>query len=306
MLKRFDGINTNKGATGPQGLPGIQGPQGIQGDTGAQGLQGIQGIQGIRGATGPSGGIGATGLRGATGATGSQGIQGVVGATGATGPSASVPSNTLLGNSMAGTNSFLYRGSAGLYSINSTDQLNFASSSEINMNNANLTLTGNVGATGSNIRVGSAGPLQNTIINKDSVETLRIKNINSTTNNIIVDQDLTINGRNTKNSIYLNNLSTPTPHKMLLVTFDGSGTVISNSGSLSSVTRNSVGNYTVNYTAMGFTTTVYGMVIQMSNSMAMGSSFISNPNITSANISTYSIAGVASDADFVTCYFIGY
>jgi hypothetical protein len=60
--------------TGPQGIQGIQGDRGFTGPIGMTGPQGIQGIQGDRGFTGPIGVIGPTGPIGYTGYTGPIGL----------------------------------------------------------------------------------------------------------------------------------------------------------------------------------------------------------------------------------------
>ena len=96
-----EGIDGEKGDTGPQGPQGIagekgetgeQGPQGEKGDIGPQGPQGVAGVKGDTGAQGPQGEKGDTGpqgpqgVAGAKGETGAQGPQGVAGAKGETGP----------------------------------------------------------------------------------------------------------------------------------------------------------------------------------------------------------------------------
>jgi hypothetical protein len=280
-----NGVQITGNGSGPQGPPGPTGPQGPQGNTGATGATGPQGPIGPQGPTGP---------------TGPQGPQG---------DPATIPANTILGASMAGTNSFVYRSSATPYTVNSTDSLNFVSANEINLNNSNLSLTGSVSGSGSYLIVGQPSPSAHVRVTPTEIRTPKIQNINSSTNNIIVDQDLTISGYSTKNGIYLNNLSTPVQHKMLNVIFSGSGTIFSQSGGLGSLVRNSPGSYTLTYTGMGYQNgagIVYGQVIQMDNSMALGSSFIAPPTTTQCTISTYTLAGIAVDPQFVCVQLLGW
>ncbi len=95
-----EGIDGEKGDTGPQGPQGIagekgetgeQGPQGEKGDIGPQGPQGVAGVKGDTGAQGPQGEKGDTGPQGPQGVagekgdTGPQGPQGIAGVNGAQG-----------------------------------------------------------------------------------------------------------------------------------------------------------------------------------------------------------------------------
>lgn len=276
---------------------------GFVGSTGPTGPQGPTGNTGPQGQAGPTGNTGATGQTGNTGPTGATGQ---TGSTGPTGPSGSIPSNTILGNSMAGTNSACFRASSGPFVINSTDALNLASSTEININNANLTIVGNVGPTGSLIRVGQAGPLTNTTITNTGIQTANINNINGSTNNINVGCNLTILGQNTKNAVYVAGLPLSTPFKILVVNFDSVGNVINQSGGLTSVTQLGAGAYTIDYTAMGYSTAVFGQVIQCSSTTALGSSFIALPTLTSVTVSTYTLFGTAINPDAISILLIGY
>ena len=86
VITDYNGSQTVKILTGPQGPKGdtgetgATGPQGPKGDTGATGPQGPKGDTGETGSQGPKGDTGATG------ATGPQGPKGDTGETGATGP----------------------------------------------------------------------------------------------------------------------------------------------------------------------------------------------------------------------------
>lgn len=100
-LQGPQGIQGDRGATGPQGPQGLKGDKGLQGIQGVAGPKGDTGAQGIEGVAGPKGEKGDTGIRGANGIQGpqgpkgdkgAQGIQGIAGVagpkgdTGATGP----------------------------------------------------------------------------------------------------------------------------------------------------------------------------------------------------------------------------
>jgi collagen type I/II/III/V/XI/XXIV/XXVII alpha len=80
---RSDGTwgGSTAGIQGVQGTGGVQGTTGAQGTTGVQGVQGRQGITGTQGATGTQGTQGATGSQGTTGAQGTTGTQGAGGLT---------------------------------------------------------------------------------------------------------------------------------------------------------------------------------------------------------------------------------
>lgn len=166
------GASGNVGLTGSQGIQGnigYTGSQGFIGFTGSTGLTGSQGVLGFSGSIGFSGSRGSGGFAGSRGFTGSQGPQGIQGNQGNKGFTGS--------RGVQGQRGYTgYSGSRGF-----TGSVGFTGSKGVPGPQG----PAGVGYTGSQ---GAPGPQGNIGPQAEAFKTLRTKDSNGITRNIIADQ----------------------------------------------------------------------------------------------------------------------
>ena len=244
-IQGTQGTQGIQGIQGSQGIQGIQGSQGIQGTQGIQGIlgtQGIQGSQGIQGTQGIQGATGSQGTTGAQGASGTQGIQGITGPTGGT--SGQVLYNS--GGTATSSSNLTFDGTSLV--CGGTIR---ASNTSIDPSNVGAGFAaGNIfetstGFSAPGICFGSGAGQHGAIVYASG--TMYFGSENGSDNTMGTVMTLSSNGNLNFNSGY-GSVAVAFGCRAW-VNFDGTSGSIRGSANVTSVTRNSTGNYTINFSS---------------------------------------------------------